>query len=142
VSEAEARRVVTERAGGRCELCAATEPLTYAHRLNRSHGGPWAPSNACRLCGSGTTGCHGWTEREPLLAYAGGWRIPYGDPRAPGEVPVWLAIWGGTWPGWFLLADEGTYRPVDNGPPPELPPWVRLAGHFPADGPPSVASGA
>jgi hypothetical protein len=138
VSEARARQTVADRGGGRCELCTDPDRLTFAHRVNRSHGGPWMASNGLRLCWP----CHSWTEREPLKAYAGGWRIPSGDTRAPGEVPVWLAIWGGTWPGWFLLADEGTYRPVDNGPPPELPPWVRLAGHFPADGPPSVASGA
>ena len=126
--EARGRTIVAERACGRCELCGATSPLTFAHRRSRGQGGLWAPSNGLRLCGSGTTGCHGWTEHEPVLADAGGWRI-VGHDTDPALVPVWLNTVNGF--GWWLLADEGGYTrawPEDYGLPevPVLPPWLRV----------------
>lgn len=124
MSEESARRIVRERCWGRCELCRAGSPLTFAHRRNRSHGGAWAPSNGLALCGSGTTGCHGWTEANPTWAYQGGWRI-HGDQTPPSEVPVWL---NNPWPGWWLLDDQGGLISLDadydRPPPTYLPPGV------------------
>jgi hypothetical protein len=40
--------------------------------------------NGVPLCGSGTTGCHGWAEHHPILAELLGWRLAsgseYGEP--------------------------------------------------------------
>lgn len=104
MNESEARRRVALRAAGRCELCRGTDSLTFAHRRSRGQGGGWSPANGLRLCGSGTTGCHGWTEHNPDAAAAGGWRLVHDD-RDPAVVPVWLNGLNG--PGWWLLDDLG-----------------------------------
>jgi hypothetical protein len=73
------------------------------HRLNRSQGGVWCPSNALHLDGSGTTGCHGRIGANPEWAYAEGLLIHRGqDPRlVPVRLqhPVYLA--------WWFLLDAG-----------------------------------
>lgn len=128
MNETSARKIVAERAAGRCELCGSTGPLTFAHRRAAGQGGLWRPSNGVRLCGSGTMGCHGWTEHEPDFAALGGWRIVH-DERDPLFVPVWLN--GPYGCGWFLLDDDGCVNwqyPPDLGlpeVPAVLPPGVR-----------------
>lgn len=119
--EGKGRQLVDERAGGRCELCLAIKPLTFSHRLSRAHGGTWAPSNGVRLCGSGTTGCHGWVEANPMWAVAGGWRVL--SMQQPEDVPVWLNL---PWPGWYCLDDQGCYlgHETERGQPEHLPPHV------------------
>lgn len=110
LTEAEARRLVNARAGGRCERCGAPGPLTYAHRIKRSQGGTWAPSNALRLCGSGTTGCHGWSEANPLAAQDAGIALPsHADPR---NVPA-LIHPAPLWRAWWALDDAGNYQLVE-----------------------------
>ena len=54
-----------------------------------------------RLCGSGTTGCQGWTHAHPAEAERFGYIIP--SWRAPLSVPI--RDWNGDW--WWLL-DDGT----------------------------------
>lgn len=46
------------------------------------------PANLVVLCGSGTTGCHGWVESHRERAIEQGWLVPRRDPRQPGDVPV------------------------------------------------------
>jgi hypothetical protein len=121
-SEANARRVVVERSGDRCELCGR-RGANFAHRLGAGQGGLWLPSNGWRACGSGTTGCHGWATREPFLAERGGWRID-STGEHPASVPIWLQPWLG--PGWYLLNDDGSYtRLWERTDTPTLPTWVR-----------------
>jgi hypothetical protein len=122
VNEAKARQIVTARSGGRCELCRNNKADSWAHRRSRGQGGLWTPSNGLALCGSGTSGCHGWTEHNPTLAAAGGWRLVH-DHRDPAEVPVWLAP-ALTWPGWWLLDDDGMYLPAPDADTPQLPPTL------------------
>lgn len=61
------------------------------HRRARGMGGTVRPDtsqpqNGIALCGSATTGCHGWVEAHPAEAEANGWRVPQaGDPL---KVPV------------------------------------------------------
>jgi hypothetical protein len=126
LTEAKARSLVSYRANGRCELCNRQGQLTFAHRRNRSHQGAWAASNGLALCGSGTTGCHGWTEQNPTHAATGGWRIVHSDTPAT-EVPVWLPR---PWPGWWLLDDDGCFQwlDVDTPRPADLPPWAATSG--------------
>jgi hypothetical protein len=75
-----------DRTCRRCEKCGSAGPLSHHHRIKRSHGGEWLPSNIVVLCGSGTTGCHGWVEHHPAEANALGWALqPHEDPLV---VPV------------------------------------------------------
>ena len=97
---------VHSRAQVRCERCGTRESEYWSlhHRRPRGMGGSKnpalnAPSNILLLCGSGTTGCHGWVESNRAEAYETGlllhmWQIAR-------ETPVTL------WHGTFLLDDDG-----------------------------------
>ena len=108
ISEAEGRRIVRERSGGMCEL--AIEGVCFGragtvhHRAKRSHGGTWAPANLLAACGSGTTGCHGYVEANPVWANEQGLWLMAGDGE-PQEVSChirWMNM-----RGWFVLDDLG-----------------------------------
>ncbi|WP_407662394.1 HNH endonuclease [Mycolicibacterium palauense] len=86
--EREARRLVAQRSGGRCERCGRYGPTTMHHRVKRSHGGPWSLTNITAVCGSGTTGCHGWIESHPRLAREEGFALKSWED--PATVPVLL----------------------------------------------------
>jgi hypothetical protein len=110
VPEREGRRIVRERSGGLCEirlpgLCLQRVGGVH-HRLPRSGGGPWCACNLLGACGSGTTGCHGWVEGHPALAYALGLKVRRGDDPCPTPALTWpnglhRAYWhplcGGGW---------------------------------------------
>lgn len=67
------------------------------------------PSNLLTLCGSGTTGCHGWVESNRTEAMAAGLLVSkYADPV---DAPVW------TWRGWVALDNDGNAHAVDLAPP-------------------------
>jgi hypothetical protein len=78
----EARRLVEKRDGGACVKCLRTPPgLNWDHRLNRSQGGKWELVNGQLLCGSGTTGCHGFITGSPGWAVRNGYSVPgWADP--------------------------------------------------------------
>lgn len=60
-----------------------------------------SPANIVELCGSGTTGCHGWAHQHVAEAERLGLIVPFGaDPR---DVPV--LDWEGRW---MLLNMDGT----------------------------------
>lgn len=96
------RAIITERDRGHCARCGVTAGLTFQHRINRGMGGTSdpvisSPANGILLCGSGTTGCHGWVEANPEAAEKLGYAVPtYLDPAT---VPVWF--WGH---GWMFVA--------------------------------------
>ena len=94
-AEKDCRRIVKERAQGRCERCGKTWPLgTIHHRRKRSHRGPWSPENCVYVCGHGTTagGCHSWIEFNPNLAEGEGFHVrPWGDETV---IPV---LYRGKW---------------------------------------------
>jgi len=69
-----------------------------------------APSNLLTLCGSGTTGCHGWVEAHPTDARARGLAVASWD--VPALTPVQ------TWRGWVLLDDDGDFEVL-----PDFTPW-------------------
>lgn len=79
------RRVILERDGSRCVRCLrAVEgaPASIHHRKLRRHGDHSA-ANGIVLCGTGTTGCHGWVHAHPELAYAHGWMVhSWDDPES------------------------------------------------------------
>ena len=72
----------------------------------RSHKWPGLnqPSNLLTLCGSGTTGCHGWTHAHPAQAREDGFLVSaYND--HPETTPV------RTWKGWMLPDNTGHWVP-------------------------------
>lgn len=116
--EAAARKLVYARSQGRCEICAAREGTNFHHR--QSHGRIWSPENGLHLCGSGTTGCHGWVTEHPSISRELGWMVSnFQPPTAPGETP---ALVRGRW--CVLLHDGGLFfsaAPVLTQVPPMVP---------------------
>lgn len=102
MNESRCRDVVSERCGDRCERCGAPQ-YTCHHRWKRSHGGPWEPANIVALCGSGTTGCHGWVEANPAAAIRLGFWLKSGN-RDLEKARLWL------WGRWVVLRNDGDIR--------------------------------
>ena len=113
-----AREVVGRRDGGVCVKCRRVHPIggvSWDHRKNRSQGGLWLPSHGQLLCGTGTTGCHGWRTSRVEEAVAAGYAVP-GWPRAdPREWPA--RRWVNTPRGfvreaWVVYDDEGDWKEI------------------------------
>lgn len=80
-----------------CLMCG--RPASNWHeRLPRGRGGPRDSFNAVPLCGSGTTGCHGFVTEHPAWARARRLTIPgrmiRGRYDGPDPVYRW---WYGAW---------------------------------------------
>jgi hypothetical protein len=123
--EVRGREVVYARSGGVCELCGVRRAESWSHRVARSRGGLWQPSNGLHLCGP-PTGCHGWLEDNPTYAGEGGWHIRRRHLAVPADIPAYLRGVPGE-PGWHLIDDLGgrfLVDPADYG----LPP---VPAHFP-----------
>lgn len=91
----------------RCVRCGSSTPITLQHRTARGMGGSRLPAanasaNLITLCGSGTTGCHGWVENHPTEALELGYRVRRGDD--PTTVPVLYGIERSL----YFLEDDGT----------------------------------
>lgn len=93
-----------------CEVCWRALSTNTHHRRPRGMGGSKDPVtdsvvNLLRLCGSGTTGCHGWIEAHREQSYDLGLlvRRTVSDIAA---VPVKLHH------GWCLLTQDGLYGAV------------------------------
>jgi len=108
-SEAAGREAVRERSFGRCEGCPCHRGESFQHRVKKGQGGLWSPSNGIRLCGSGTTGCHGDVEHNPEIAYLLGLGCKSTDDAS--AVPAYLHTPYGT--GWWLLNHDGSITYVD-----------------------------
>ncbi|MCM0619809.1 HNH endonuclease [Nocardioides bruguierae] len=122
----ETRHLVIARCAGRCERCGRglrigdtwTGDHSIHHRRPRGMGGttdPTAntPANLLLLCGSGTTGCHGWVEANRGEATRLGWLVPRGvDPATVGVADIWAArdIHDLVW-----LSHDGFYTPTPPG---------------------------
>jgi hypothetical protein len=104
-----ARRIVRERDGHRCQMCGASivdRPSSIHHRRRRGMGGSALlerASNLVRLCGTGTTGCHGFVESQRTLATVRGWLLGYLDD--PEATPLRC------FDGWHTLTDDGVRLP-------------------------------
>jgi len=96
------RALVVDRDRGRCLRCGGPGGNVH-HRTARGMGGgsdrAHSPANLIVLCGSGTTGCHGWVEAHPRAAIILGYRVPRW--LDPAEVPV-LDV-----DGWVRLSHDG-----------------------------------
>ncbi|WP_331907427.1 hypothetical protein [Streptomyces sp.] len=85
------------------------------HRRNRASGGSRnpainLPSNLLLVCGTPTTGCHGWIGAWPAEAMRLGFSVSTNGNFPPSAKPVEHALYG-----WVLLNDEGG--------------WTRLVDH-------------
>jgi hypothetical protein len=115
-----ARRIVRERDGHRCQMCSRSIvdfPSNVHHRINRGSGGSAKLERASlliRICGSGTTYCHGWvTEHARKGDRCNGWVLPKLNADVdPTQEPILL------FDGWHLLDDEGNRTPCA---PPRIP---------------------
>lgn len=107
------RIAVVAREQERCARCDGTLYGVYGyslhHRQPRGMGGSKRnphinlPSNFLAVCGSGTTGCHGYIEQNRRWAYDAGFLVR--RPLDPALIPVLGYRGGGTYPVW--LDDEG-----------------------------------
>jgi len=118
-AEKRTRALVRERSGGICELgipgvClgAATN---ISHRQAKGQGGPWTAANCMDSCGSGTTGCHGWVEANPIEAASRGLRIAsFVHESRISRAPVQMRTT--QWPpDQYLLHEDGTITPCHFG---------------------------
>lgn len=66
------------------------------------------PANLVSVCGSGTTGCHGWLTANPVLGREQGLVLTQQDD--PTKVPT------AAWYGVVLLDDEGFFTLVEVNP--------------------------
>lgn len=124
MNEQRARSIVAERNVNTCEGCGRRGE-SFAHRIRRSQGGPWAPSNGLRLDGSGSTGCHGRAGANPDLAKAVGWELR-GDQAADLELEPALIRPVMLWLAWWRLDDAGGYTWVRNPERDELDAFARI----------------
>lgn len=106
----EFRSTILARAGFRCEKCGGPLNIhSLHHRRPRGMGGSRNPAisgaaNFLALCGTGTTGCHGWVESNRTTAYLRGLLLRTGsDPTATPYVDD-----RGHW--WLLLDDATRHR--------------------------------
>src|SRR4249919_4099970 len=101
---AKLRKQVNERDHNCCRRCG--KPATNVHhRINRGMGGSKRTDDLTALvmlCGSGTTGCHGYVTTHPEEAYRTGWSIPRRDPEPPETVPL-VDLYGRA----FWLEEDG-----------------------------------
>jgi hypothetical protein len=107
-----ARRIVRIRDGHQCQMCGRSivdYPSSIHHRINKGSGGSAKlerPSLLIRMCGTGTTGCHGWVTNEPRQAGIWGWLLPKNNPDID---PTQERIL--TFRGWEMLDDDGNRVP-------------------------------
>lgn len=104
------RRQVERRDGNRCVKCGqlvARDEDSIHHRIPRGRGGTNDVENLILLCGTGTTGHHGWVEQHRAAAYNLGYLVRSGID--PADVAVQVAGVGWRWPtsdGRWITAQE------------------------------------
>ncbi|GLU91318.1 HNH endonuclease [Agromyces sp. NBRC 114283] len=122
--ERDAYELATLRDSDTCQRCRRAQGTNRDHRKNRSQGGHTVASNLQLLCGTGTTGCHGWVTSHPADAVADGWAVPgWADWR---EWPArrWVpGPWGALRLAWVLYDDEGAWVEI-----PEYEAHERMGG--------------
>lgn len=108
MNSTKARKLLAQRSGGLCEICGK-RATNVQHRKNRSQGGGWDLSNLLHLCGTGTTGCHGYIHANPDRSYANGWSVR--QAMNPVDSPAFLRTAYGQQLVW--LHDDGTKDTAD-----------------------------
>jgi hypothetical protein len=117
----EVREIVLDRARHRCERCGELLGMnmfySIHHRIPRGMGGTDRtelnePSNLLALCGSGTSGCHGWVESHRSDSYGDGWLCYRNDDPRNIMVKVINPDSMSDRFQYVYLSDDGTYKPV------------------------------
>lgn len=111
--EEAARRLVRQRDGHQCQMCGRSIvdfPSSIHHRINRGVGGSAKLERASlliRICGTGTTYCHGFvTEHARKGDSCMGWVLPKLNADINPELePILL------FDGWHYLIDDGSRTP-------------------------------
>lgn len=109
-----ARKLVRQRDGHQCLMCGVSIvdiPSSIHHRINRGAGGSAKLERASllvRMCGTGTTGCHGYVTEHPKAAADTGWLLPKNNQDID---PITEPIL--TYLGWFTLDDAGAKHAHD-----------------------------
>ncbi|MFN2636824.1 MAG: HNH endonuclease [Gemmatimonadaceae bacterium] len=102
----------------RCGKAVPRDEDSIHHRIPRGRGGENTVENLILFCGSGTSGCHGWTETNRTAAYRLGFLVHTGID--PADVPVAVAGWG-----WrYATADGAWITPEEYGAPPGALPAI------------------
>lgn len=117
------RRVVADvqvlvdlRDGRSCRRCGRPingYDFSRHHRIPRGAGGSALVDRASvivTVCGSGTTGCHGWIESHRTDAETLGWILPKLNRDIDPETEPLFTV-----DGWVLLSDAGEV--AESGPP-------------------------
>lgn len=116
LEERTAYELATIRDLGVCVRCRRVHPLfgvNRDHRKGRGVGGRTEVTNLQLLCGSGTTGCHGWKSGHPRDAENEGLTVPgYADPAAWPAKRWERAAHGVLITVWVLYLPDGTYRSI------------------------------
>lgn len=100
-------RMVDDRDGRRCVRCGRSLYAVNGSRHHRKLRSQCTRvekhqvQNLILLCGSGTTGCHGFVHMHPTIAYENGWCVKSFQDQL--EVPV------RTWHGLVYLTTDGKY---------------------------------
>lgn len=109
---AEIRAAVLERDGYQCARCG--RPCVYDHSIHHRILGnrkDMRASNLVTLCGSGTTGCHGWVHAHPTLAQDDGYIVSkFHKAQDTPDIPVVYGAANGRIAGWYALADNMTVQ--------------------------------
>lgn len=89
--------VVDERERQKCARCGRIIWVggSRHHRKFRSRGGSDEVANLVLMCGSGTTGCHGWVHANPRAAREVGFALESWE--GPDAVPIVHALYGRVW---------------------------------------------
>lgn len=75
----------------RCQRCGRTLtgfPYSIHHRKGRHCADPDGMANLICLCGTGTTGCHGWVHQHPAESYERGFMVHRNQLATPEQVPI------------------------------------------------------
>lgn len=114
--EAYAYELATLRDKDTCQRCHRAQGTNRDHRKNRSQGGLTVASNLQLLCGTGTTGCHGWATAHPADAVAEGWAVPgWADPAEWPARRYRRTAWGVLRPAWVIYRNDGTWVEIPEG---------------------------
>jgi hypothetical protein len=100
----EAEQAAVDRDGPTCRRChrnLVDIPASKHHRKKRRFLDADRVANIVILCGTGTTGCHGWCHSEPAAAHDAGWVCWSWE--TPAERPL-HDLYGGV----LMLLDDGT----------------------------------
>jgi hypothetical protein len=108
----ETRRLCGQRDSERCVRCGKSlynVPASLHHRRLRGTKGfdTHLSANLIWLCGSGTTGCHGYVHAHPAESYEKGWMVH--SWATPSSVPVLTAL-----NGLVTLDNAYRYKEVDS----------------------------